>query len=292
MTGASFVYDPLGRRMSKTVSGTTTEFLYDGVNPVQELSGGTPTANLLTGLGIDEYFIRTDTMGTETLLTDALGSTMALADSTGTVLTEYTYEPFGRTVFAGAPSDNAFQYTGRENDNTGLYYYRARYYSPTLQRFISEDPLGVAVNPFLRIGANHLYAFAENNPIRFTDPTGLAVWVCNRKTDWGVGNHAYLWDDRRAGRSCGMRGSSNRGGTSGTNDGGPSVDSCRRISGSNGMEDELMRCCEETANRGAWFPPINDCHEAVDDCIRGSNLKNPGAPGGRIGKPCELCDNK
>jgi hypothetical protein len=60
---ASFAYDGMGRRRAKTVAGTTTQFLHDGLNPVQELSGGSPVANLLTGLGIDEYFARTDPAG-------------------------------------------------------------------------------------------------------------------------------------------------------------------------------------------------------------------------------------
>jgi YD repeat-containing protein len=79
----SFAYDAFGRRRSKTVGGTTTQFLYDGLNPVQELSGGSPTANLLTGLSIDEYFTRTDASGVRNFLTDALGSTVALADGSG-----------------------------------------------------------------------------------------------------------------------------------------------------------------------------------------------------------------
>ncbi len=60
LSGASFQYDPLGRRTSKTIGGVTTQFLYDDANVVQELMGGTPTANLLTGLGVDEVFTRTD----------------------------------------------------------------------------------------------------------------------------------------------------------------------------------------------------------------------------------------
>lgn len=91
-TSATFSYDALERRRSKTVGGTTTRFLYDGDNLVQELSGsGTVTANFLTGAGIDQIFARTDAASTTTLLMDALGSTLALANSAGTVQTEYTF---------------------------------------------------------------------------------------------------------------------------------------------------------------------------------------------------------
>ena len=93
---ASFQYDALGRRSSKTVAGTATGFLYDGINPVQELTGTTPKANLLTGLGVDEIFTRTDASGARHLLSDALGSTLALTDGTGTTQTSYSYEPYGK----------------------------------------------------------------------------------------------------------------------------------------------------------------------------------------------------
>ena len=76
------------------------------------------------------------------------------------------FEPFGRTTTAGS-SGNSFQYTGRENDGTGLSYYRARYYQPRLQRFIGEDPIGFAG------GDVNLYAYVLNNPTRFIDPLGL-----------------------------------------------------------------------------------------------------------------------
>jgi RHS repeat-associated protein len=99
-------------------------------------------ANLLTGLGIDEYFTRTDGSGRRTLLADALGSMLSLADDAGTVQTSYTYEPFGAATATGQNNANPYQYTARENDSTGLAYYRARYYSPTCHRFISEDPIG------------------------------------------------------------------------------------------------------------------------------------------------------
>ncbi|MGH8006877.1 MAG: RHS repeat-associated core domain-containing protein, partial [Candidatus Binatia bacterium] len=164
---ASFGYDGTGRRISKTVNGQTTTFAHDGVNVVEEFAGGSVSASLLTGLNVDEVFSRTEAGTTRFFLPDALGSTVALTDSAGQPQTEYTYAPFGNTTVTGVASTNPFQFTGRENDGlTGLYYYRARYYHPILQRFISEDPIGFAG------GDVNLYAYAFNNPVNFTDPTG------------------------------------------------------------------------------------------------------------------------
>jgi RHS repeat-associated protein len=163
---ASFVYDGLGRRQRKTVNGTITDFLYDGLNPVREAVGAN-TVDLLTGLGIDEYFTRVDSAGTRSVLSDTLGSTVSLADSGGTVQTEYGYEPFGAVTVTGTSSGNELRYTGREDDATGVYYYRARYYHPQLQRFLSEDPIG------FEGGDVNLYAYVGNDPIDGTDPLGL-----------------------------------------------------------------------------------------------------------------------
>jgi RHS repeat-associated protein len=168
---ASFVYDPFGRRQGKTVNGRATSFLYDSGNPVQELLGTTVTANLLTGLSVDEYLTRTDASGTSNFLTDALGSTLALADPTGTVQTQYTYDPFGGTTLQGAVNANSYQLTGREDDGTELYFYRARYYNPTVGRFVSQDPIGFA-------GGINLHAYAGCNPISGIDPDGTASKPC------------------------------------------------------------------------------------------------------------------
>jgi RHS repeat-associated protein len=169
-TPASFVYDGVGRRSQKTVGAQTTAFLYDGPNAVQELVGGTPSVNLLTGVGVDEVFARRDGGGnTHTLLADALGSTVRLEDPGGTLPTEYSYAPFGGTTASGASSTNDAQFAGRDNDSTGLYYYRARYYNSTLQRFVSEDPIGFAG------GDVNLHAYTFNSPTNFTDPSGNQV---------------------------------------------------------------------------------------------------------------------
>ncbi len=162
---ASFQYDALGRRRSKTVGGTSTQYLYDRLSPVQELSSGSPTANLLTGLGIDEYFARTDAAGMRSYVTDALGSSVGLADNSGTVQTEYTYEPFGATTTTGASTTNAIGFTGRESDGTGLTFYRARYHDPSTSRFTSEDPIGFQ-------GGINLYSYVGNQPTNVGDPLG------------------------------------------------------------------------------------------------------------------------
>jgi RHS repeat-associated protein len=175
---ASFGYDGLGRRQTKVVNGTTTQFLYEGPNPVQELNGAIPpvaTANLLTGLGIDEYFARTAAGTTSTFIADALGSTIGLVSANnGPIATSYTYEPFGATTVSGSANGNSYEFTGRENDCTGLYYYRARYYSPAAQTFVSQDPLGFAG------GDVNLYAYGSNNPVSLTDSLGLDAYLCDR----------------------------------------------------------------------------------------------------------------
>jgi RHS repeat-associated protein len=166
LSGASFQYDAFKRRSSKNVGGTATNFLYDGVNAVQELSGTTPTANLLSG-GVDELYERTDSSGMRSFLTDALGSTTELTDSTGAMQTQYTFDPFGNTSSTGTASTNSLAYTGRELDATGLYFYRARYYNPQLQRFMSEDPLGFGG------GDTNLYGYVSDSPTNRVDPLGL-----------------------------------------------------------------------------------------------------------------------
>jgi RHS repeat-associated protein len=143
-------------------------FLYDGLNPVQEKNGATVTANLLTGLGIDEFFTRTNGVGARSLLPDVLGSTVALGNGTGTLQTQYTYEAFGFVSQTGAANTNSYKYTGREDDGSGLFYYnRARYCQPRLHRFITEDLIGLVG------GDANLYAYVRGNPMKYRDPYGL-----------------------------------------------------------------------------------------------------------------------
>jgi RHS repeat-associated protein len=197
-TAASFAYDALDRRTRRETSGGLRIYQYDGVNTIREFLNGQEATYLRT-LAVDEALTRSDATGTVAFLTDALGSTIALTDDGGAIGTTHTYEPFGRTLAGGPATGNPFQFTGRENDETGLLYYRARYYTPLLARFISEDPLlvpmhlltgclGIRLNrtvwvvpgmvngdlPLIdptKLTATYLYV--ANNPLFSGDPTGL-----------------------------------------------------------------------------------------------------------------------
>ncbi|MGH8619146.1 MAG: RHS repeat-associated core domain-containing protein, partial [Burkholderiales bacterium] len=171
---ASFSYDGFGRRIAKTVSGTTTAFVYDGGNFVQEkdgTSGGASvTANLITGLSLDDTYLRsTGTNPTAVLahfLPDANNNVIRLLNSSEAVTDAYSYEAYGKTMHGTGSNNNSQQYTGRENDGTGLYFYRARYFMPGSGRFVSEDPIGIA-------GGMNSYAYVGGNPISYIDPEGL-----------------------------------------------------------------------------------------------------------------------
>ena len=180
--GASFTYDAIGRRQTSVINASSIAYLYDRDSAVQEQSGGTVLANILAGLGIDERFSRTEAGTTSVFLVDAHGSTVALTDTSGLMQTSYGYDPFGNTTVSGELNDNKYQYTGRENDGSELYYYRARYYSPILGRFVAEDPLG------LRESTNR-FAYGRNDPIRNRDPKGLLACPCKTKAETDACDH-------------------------------------------------------------------------------------------------------
>lgn len=163
---ASFRYDAFGRRIEKTVNAQTTGYLYDGAQAIAELKGSSLDTLYHTGLAIDEVLARYAPLGNKTLLTDALMSVIAQANDDQSIGNFYAYSPYGEATTLGPDEGNALQYTGRENDGTGLYYYRARYYDPMLKRWLSEDPIGMD-------GGLNLYAYVGGNPISRTDPLGL-----------------------------------------------------------------------------------------------------------------------
>jgi RHS repeat-associated protein len=158
---ASFTYDAMGRRTSKIVNGQKKTYLYDGSDLISETG-----AEYTFGPGIDQPLERKSGQN-EYYLSDALGSVIGLADGTGAIKTSYNYSPFGKKQTTGTNSSNPFAFTGREDDGTGYYYYRARYYSPDQKRFIAEDPLEFGG------GDTNFYTYVGGNPVNFTDPSGL-----------------------------------------------------------------------------------------------------------------------
>jgi len=166
---ASFPYDASGRRVSKTLNGKTQTYLYDGADIIQE--SGSKNATYTQGAGIDEPLLRKAGNQREYYLADALGSIVGLMDESATITTSYSYSPYGKKATAGFASDNPYGFTAREDDGTGLYFYRARYYSPEQKRFIAEDPIGFGG------GDSNFYAYVGGDPVNFTDPTGNVAIV-------------------------------------------------------------------------------------------------------------------
>lgn len=178
---AEFAYDPFGRRVAKTVDGATTRYVWDGDNVAQQIAPDGTVTTLLTGLGLDQHYAATTGEATATYLTDLQGSVLAQAGAGGQISDRRSYTPHGLSSLP--PSDLA-GYAGRELDETGLYYYRARYYHPELGRFVSEDPLGY------QAGDANLYAYAFGDPVNYTDPTGMqaaaGIWVCAAVSGWAL----------------------------------------------------------------------------------------------------------
>ena len=233
------------------------------------------------GPGVDEPLARrTILSNTVTYLEiDGLGSIMAETGASGVIASRQRYDSFGNR--SSASESSGYSFTGREWDaEAGLYYYRARYYDPKIGRFLSEDPIAVPRRDTRELNP---YAYVANNPVNETDPSGLAIWLCNRKafTRFGPGNHTYFWDDRN-GRCCG------RGSQLKCKEAGPPTDSCRKVEGSDGHEHKILACCRYN-DWGTFWPISNDCHVLTNTCLAITGMKTPGAPGGRFGPPCDPC---
>jgi RHS repeat-associated protein len=169
-TAAAYGYDPFGKRLAKTVNGTTTYYLYDNEDIIAEYDGGGALkASYLHGQGIDEPISMTRGSNTYFYTFDGLGSVNELTDSSGSVAESYAYDAFGN-LQTPPTTGNVYTYTGSEYDlETGLYYYRSRYYDPTIGRFITKDLLsGELKNP----SSFNAYLYVSNNPINFVDPFG------------------------------------------------------------------------------------------------------------------------
>uniref|UniRef100_UPI000837B470 RHS repeat-associated core domain-containing protein n=1 Tax=Thauera butanivorans TaxID=86174 RepID=UPI000837B470 len=168
---ATLAYDAEGRLRRTTLAGTVTDLMYDGVDLVAEYdSAGTVLRRYVHGPGVDEalvWYEGTATTDKTWLYADHLGSIVAAANSAGTSTAIYRYGPYGEP---DTTTGVRFRYTGQQYlGGLNLYYYKARFYSPAIGRFLQTDPIGTADDL-------NLYAYVRNNPVNFNDPTG-EFWV-------------------------------------------------------------------------------------------------------------------
>jgi RHS repeat-associated protein len=193
---ATYSYDYQGRRISKTVGTATTEYVYDGDQVIAEYnSGDTLLRKFIYGPGIDEPICMI-VPGTPDqwyfYFYDGLGSVVALSNSSGTIVEKYKYDAFGNVTIcdgSGTPRTpnqsaygNPYMFTGRRyDDETSLYYYRARYYKPDIGRFLQPDPIGYD-------DGMNMYTYVGNNPASFVDPFGLCKEVWKEISTNGLGN--------------------------------------------------------------------------------------------------------
>ena len=135
-----YQYDPFGRRISKTVDGVTAYFIYDGDQVIEERDAANQLiASYVYGSGIDEVLTMTRNGETYYYFYDGLGSVTDITDTSGAVVESYSYDVYGQPSQLSTIG-NPYYFTGRRfDDETGLYYYRARYYSPSIGRFLQRD---------------------------------------------------------------------------------------------------------------------------------------------------------
>jgi len=164
---ATLAYDPLGRLSQITTGSATTRFLYDGSQLVAEYDGtGAMTHRYVHGDALDTPEVSYDTSSLSSphfLIADERGSVTAVTDASGNASAINTYDEYG---IPGSGNAGRFQYTGQMwLPELGLYYYRARIYSPTLGRFLQTDPIRFR-------GGMNLYGYVLDDPINLTDPFG------------------------------------------------------------------------------------------------------------------------
>ena len=199
----SFKYDPFGRRIEKKVEvpGSITEtrtYVYDSedivIEYVAKTGATTKTIRYIHGPGIDQPLAMVNNGQTYYYHADGLGSIVALTNSTQSVMQRYTYDAYGVPKPTNAEFENPYLFTGREWDReTGLYYYRGRYYDPMEGRFISKDPIGFAGEDV------NLYRYVRNNSVNGVDPFGL--WDSKAASSF-LTNSENGWTNTRSQGKC------------------------------------------------------------------------------------------
>lgn len=185
---ASYLYDPLNRQAQKTVGATKTRYIYAGLQRIADYDGtsGALQTRYVYGARMDEPLIKIAAAGTITYMHhDRNGNIIAITNNSGVVSSRYKYSPWGESP-SMAGTSHGFQ-GQRFDDETGLYYMKARYYDSKTGRFLQPDPSGFS-------DGQNLYQFAYNNPNSFSDPFGLwGDWGPNAVGPGENGGYGYQW---------------------------------------------------------------------------------------------------
>ncbi len=165
----TYAYLPNGDRIMRQNSTSTIYYLYDREDRIGDYdANGNLIQSYTHGPGIDEPVAMAANGNTYFYIPDIQGSIRAIVDTQGNAVATYQYDAWGNLVSYGGPmaEKNDYLYTSREYDwQTGIYYYRARYYNPELGRFLSQDPAGMVDGP-------NMYVYVKNNPVNEVDPKG------------------------------------------------------------------------------------------------------------------------
>jgi RHS repeat-associated protein len=175
-TTVEYTYDALNRRVTKLATQQTT-YIYDGGQVIEEYVGTSLERTYVYGAYIDDPIMVDHSGQRFYYVKDRQYSITAITDASGNIVELYEYSAFGlMTIFDSSNQDitatgstigNPYGFTGRRWDQeTELWYYRNRMYSPELGRFMQRDPEGY-------VDGMNLYAYVKNNPLRYLDPMGL-----------------------------------------------------------------------------------------------------------------------
>src|SRR3990170_4200938 len=166
-----FLYDGGGQRIYRGVNGGEhTYYISPGIEVVLS-SGGTISYRISYYFSGKLVAVKDNLTGSEQvnyIHQDHLGSTTLVTSQQGTANSQQVYYPYGSTRTGSGTFPSEREYTGQisDMDQTGLYYYNARYYNPQIAKFTQADSQGDTLNKYTYVG---------NNPIIFTDPSGNMV---------------------------------------------------------------------------------------------------------------------
>jgi RHS repeat-associated protein len=180
-----YLYNGVGQRVKKTADGITTYFIYDFLDNIIAESDGTGTIHteyLYRGRGrlAKADISETGSVSLYFYMNDRLGTPEAMLDENQQVVWEAVYQPFGEAaVHPGSSVVNNMRFPGQYYDSeTGLHYNYFRYYDPSVGRYLTPDPIGLA-------GGINLYAYVSGNPVNWVDPLGLLTESYNNATGGG-----------------------------------------------------------------------------------------------------------